>query len=58
MVESFLKIGGLPARLGESGIDRALLPQMAKEAAAQWTAQFNPRALSEAEFLELYECAY
>lgn len=58
MIESFLKIGGLPARLGESGIDRALLPQMAKEAAGQWTAQFNPRPLNEAEFLELYECAY
>ena len=23
-----------------------------------WTAQFNPRPLSEAEFLELFECAF
>lgn len=58
IVESFIGGEHLPARLSACGVRREDLPVMAKEAAAQWTAQFNPRPLSEQEFLELYECAY
>ena len=36
-------------------VRRDSLPQMAIEAAAQWTATFNPREIGAAEFEELYE---
>jgi len=48
---------GLPSRLTECGVDRATIPQMAAEAARQWTAQFNPRAVDEQSLRELYEKA-
>jgi hypothetical protein len=31
---------------------------LAKEAAAQWTARFNPRAPTEKDFAELYAAAF
>ncbi|WP_437187358.1 iron-containing alcohol dehydrogenase [Planctomicrobium sp. SH668] len=49
---------GQPTNLKECGVEEDLLPQMAAEAAAQWTAQFNPRPVDEASLLEIYQCAY
>jgi alcohol dehydrogenase len=49
---------GLPTRLSESGVERDKLPQMAAEAATQWTGQHNPRPVGEAELLSIYEAAY
>ncbi len=57
-VEGFASAAGLPARLSECGVEREALAEMAGQAAEQWTAQFNPRALTEAEFAEIYECAF
>jgi hypothetical protein len=31
---------------------------MAREAAKQWTASFNPRTVADGELLELYRTAY
>jgi alcohol dehydrogenase len=45
----------LPARLSECGVDPSRLPQLAAEAAKQWTGGFNPRKVGEAELLALYE---
>jgi alcohol dehydrogenase len=48
----------LPGRLADCGVDAALFPQLAAEAAKQWTAQFNPRPLDELALRQLYEGAY
>jgi alcohol dehydrogenase len=49
---------GLAAKLGESGVDRARLPELAADATKQWTGTFNPVGMSETDFLSLYENAY
>lgn len=51
-------LGGVPARLSAHGVARADLPELACEAAAQWTAGFNPRPAGEQELLVIYEAAY
>ena len=56
-VEELLEKAGLPRRLSEREVDPALIPVLAREAAEQWTAQFNPRALDVVEFEELYRAA-
>jgi alcohol dehydrogenase len=33
------------------------VPQLSVEAAAQWTAQFNPRPVAAADFAQLYRAA-
>ncbi|HEV2969646.1 MAG TPA: iron-containing alcohol dehydrogenase [Pirellulales bacterium] len=48
----------LPSRLSECGVDPNRLPQLAAEAAKQWTGSFNPRKVDEAELLALYRAAY
>jgi|CXWL01.1.fsa_nt_gi alcohol dehydrogenase len=45
---------GLPATLAEVGAEAAALPQLAAEAAEQWTAGFNPRPAGVEELLGLY----
>jgi alcohol dehydrogenase len=49
---------GSPSRLSECDVDAERFPEMAADAAGQWTATFNPRELGEAEALEIYELAY
>ena len=49
---------GLPGGLAEHGVERARLPELARRAAQEWTAGFNPREVGEREFLELYEAAW
>ncbi len=48
----------LPKSLRECHVDENKLPELAKEAAKQWTGTFNPRPVSEADFLELYKMAF
>ena len=48
---------GLPGKLGACGVVRTLIPDMAAEAALQWTGRFNPRGVDEAALRELYEGA-
>ncbi len=48
---------GLPSSLSACKVTRELIPLMAQEAAAQWTAKFNPRPVDVVILQELYECA-
>jgi alcohol dehydrogenase len=56
-ITNLLSEAGLPTTLSACGVTNASIPQMAKEAAIQWTAQFNPRGLTEDDFVKLYEAA-
>jgi alcohol dehydrogenase len=49
---------GLPGGLGACGVPRDAVPALASGAAKQWTAGFNPRAVGEDDFRELYEAAF
>ena len=53
-----LSLAGLPTRLRDLGIPAEALPELAPEAAKQWTAQFNPAPAGEAELLALYRAAW
>lgn len=44
----------LPRRLADLGVSRQAITPMAEEAAAQWTARFNPRPVAAEDFLRLY----
>lgn len=57
-IEHLRERGGLPSRLSACGVPREALRELAEEAATQWTAGFNPRAVTAAELLGLYEAAY
>jgi len=48
----------LPSRLSECGIDKHKLPELAADAAKQWTASFNPRKVGPEELLSLYQAAF
>jgi alcohol dehydrogenase len=52
------KAANLPDKISYFGIKKADLPRLAKEAAEQWTGQFNPRPVNEAELLVLYQNAF
>jgi alcohol dehydrogenase len=52
-----LRIAGLPTALSECGVSDGILPVLADEANQQWTARFNPRPVTDAELLALYEAA-
>jgi alcohol dehydrogenase len=43
--------------LTEAGVSDGILPLLAEEASQQWTARFNPRPVTEADMLRLYEAA-
>ena len=57
-IEEMVKLAGLPTRLSEHGIAESALPDLAREAARQWTANFNPRPVTVKELLEIYQCVY
>jgi alcohol dehydrogenase len=48
------RLAGLGASLGALGVTADAIPQMAQEAAAQWTASFNPVAFTVSDFESLY----
>ena len=47
----------LPTCLSACGVTQRMIPVMASEAAAQWTAKFNPRPVDTSSLQELFECA-
>lgn len=53
-VERLIALAGLPNRLVLRGLQFLPFTRLAEEAAAQWTAQHNPRALTAADFEALY----
>lgn len=56
-ITELVKAAQLPTQLSAAGVTRSILPLLAEEAAQQWTGRFNPRPVSEAELLQLYEAA-
>jgi alcohol dehydrogenase len=57
-MEELLNLAGMPRSLAECGVDRSGIKNLAVEAARQWTAGFNPRAVTERDFVRLYEEAF
>ncbi|HVM48836.1 MAG TPA: iron-containing alcohol dehydrogenase [Candidatus Acidoferrum sp.] len=56
-IQALLEAAGLPRSLKECGVQPDQVPHLASEAATQWTAQFNPRQVLEADFQKLYASA-
>ena len=57
LLEEILAATGLPRRLSECGVEEGDLGALSREATTQWTVQFNPRPVTEEDFLEIYRCA-
>jgi alcohol dehydrogenase len=57
-VARLLSKAGLATTLRSLSVDPLKMPQLATQAAKQWTAGFNPRRVGEEELLELYQQAY
>ena len=57
-INGLLGAAEIPDSLSELGVKRETLPQLADEAARQWTAGFNPVRIAAADFLALYESAW
>lgn len=53
-LEHLRRVAGVPATLSEAGVDRAAIPELAAEAAKQWTGGFNPRPITADGFGSLY----
>jgi len=48
----------LPSTLSSQGVGQSDLPQLADDAAVQWTGTFNPRPFTASDALEIYRCAF
>jgi alcohol dehydrogenase len=57
-LETLRAKAGLPDRLSQCGVDEKDLPELAAEAAGQWTGGFNPRPLDRQALLGLYQQAF
>ena len=57
-LQGLLSVAGVPATLKAHGVQAGSIPDMAEEAARQWTARFNPRAIKAEDFRELYNAAF
>lgn len=53
-LEALLDLAALPRCVDGAPASRRLIPELAAEAARQWTAQFNPRQISAPDFEALY----
>jgi alcohol dehydrogenase len=53
-IEEILTIAGLGTPLGRLGVGEDSIVTMAREAAAQWTATFNPVEYAVSDFEEIY----
>ncbi len=58
IVERFNAAGELRPKLRDHGVPRDAIAALAADAATQWTGGFNPRPVSEQDFVELYEAAW
>jgi alcohol dehydrogenase class IV len=56
-IESLLDLAQFPRSLSDCGLRAADIPKLADEAAAQWTAKFNPRPIAPGDFRALYTAA-
>jgi alcohol dehydrogenase class IV len=57
-LEELTEAGGLRTNLRSAGISESELPELAADAAEQWTGTFNPRPLDIQGAIEIYRCAY
>jgi alcohol dehydrogenase len=57
-LEEMVEQAGSPLSLDECNVEPAAIPDMAREAAEQWTGKCNPRPLLAPDFEELYRCAF
>jgi alcohol dehydrogenase len=57
-LEMLLKLADLPRALADCGVKREMIPQLADDAARQWTGTFNPRTITRKDFCDLYETAF
>jgi alcohol dehydrogenase len=55
---SLASSAGLATRLADLGVLQERLPQMAADAARQWTGAFNPRPVDPASLLDVYRAAF
>ena len=55
LLDDLLARTEFPTRLSGCGVPAAAIPKLAEEAARQWTAQFNPRPVTVADFITLYQ---
>ena len=56
-LQAVLDGAGIPRTLGAAGVDPSKFPDLAAEAARQWTATFNPVPMDAAAFEALYAAA-
>lgn len=56
-IERMREAGNLPQRLEDVGASEDMIPELAKIAAKQWTATFNPRPVGESEFEQILRMA-
>lgn len=56
-VSKLVAEAGLPRHLSECGVATEKLPELADDAASQWTGTFNPRPVGQSDYLKLYEQA-
>ena len=57
-LEELAEAGGLRTNLRNAGVSETELPELAADAAQQWTGTFNPRPLDVQGAIEIYQCAY
>jgi len=57
-VREHLSVSGMDFSLRELGVEEAMIPQLAAEAASQWTARFNPVSVDEAKLEMVYRAAW
>jgi alcohol dehydrogenase len=57
-LEELLTVTGMPSSLVDCGVEQSAIPKLAKEAADQWTARFNPRPVAIEDFEQLYAAAF
>jgi len=57
-VRTHLRACGMDRRLSDLGVDEATIPTLATEAAAQWTARFNPVPVDAAMLESVYRAAW
>ncbi len=57
-VREHLRACEMDLSLRELGVEKSMIPQLAEEAAAQWTARFNPVAVDAALLERVYAAAW
>jgi alcohol dehydrogenase len=57
-LEDLARAGGLALALRDVGVEAEHLPELAAQAAQQWTGTFNPRPFDAAGALEIYAAAF